>query len=107
MPYVFVDELAEGQEEAEVYSPDDYNAVMMERDTAIGQIEDFRSQVAELTGERDSLMGQLDDAKRKFADSFLTSAARIKREQDREMRSEERPATFDSLFKERNPTNAN
>lgn len=107
MPYVFVDELAEGQEEADVYSPDDYNALMMERDTAIGQIEDFRSQVSELTGERDSLMGQLDDAKRKFADSFLTSAANIKRTQNDEMRSEERPATFESLFKERNPNHAN
>lgn len=107
MPYVFVDELAEGQEEADVYSPDDYNAVMMERDTAIGQIEDFRNQVRELTGERDSLMGQLDDAKRKFADSFLTSAASVKKAQNDDVRSESTPSTFDTLFRERNPRNAN
>ena len=73
MPFVFVDELSDGQTEAEVYSADDYNALMMERDTAIGMAEEFERQVSELTGERDSLMGQLDDAKRKFADSYLSS----------------------------------
>lgn len=107
MPFVFVDELSEGQEEAEVYSPDEYNALMMERDTAIGRAEEFERQVSELTGERDSLMGELDDAKRKFADSFLSSPEHMKQTQRQEMREEERPSTFASLFKGRNKENAN
>ena len=107
MPYVYYDELPEGAEESEAYSPDDYNALMMERDTAIGRAEEFERQVSELTGERDSLMGQLDDAKRKFADSFLSSPAKMKRTQREEMREEESPSTFDTLFRGRNRTNAN
>lgn len=107
MPYVYYDELPEGMEEAEAYSPDDYNAIAMERDTAIGQVDALNAEIASLTGERDSLMGELDDAKRKFADSFLSSPMRAKREQAREMREEERPSTFASLFKGRNSTNAN
>lgn len=107
MPYVYVDELGEGQEAADVRSADEYNALEMERDTVIGQRDEFQRQVDELTGERDNLASELDDAKRKFANSFLTSQQGIKSSQSREMRSEESPATFNSLFTGRNPGNAN
>lgn len=107
MPYVFYDEVPDGMEAADAYSPDDYNALMMERDTAIGRADALTRELQDMTGERDSLMGQLDDAKRKFADSFLSSPARAKARQAEEMRGEERPSTFESLFRGRNRENAN
>ena len=107
MPYVFYDEVPEGMEAADAYSADDYNAIMMERDTAIGRADALTQELRDVTGERDSLMGELDDAKRKFADSFLSSPQRMKSRQREEMREEERPSTFESLFRGRNRGNAN
>lgn len=108
MPYVYVDELQDGMEEADVRSADEYSALQMELDTVIGQRDEFQRSIDELTGERDGLAAELDDAKRKFADSFLSSPGRAKSTQRSEMRSEEAaPKTFDSLFKGRNPENAN
>lgn len=108
MPYIEVEELEEGQEAADVRSADEYNALEVERDTAVGERDELQRMYDELSGERDSLAAELDDAKRKFADSFLSSPERAKEMQRREMRSEESaPKTFDTLFKERNPGNAN
>ena len=61
MPYVFYDEVPEGMEAVDAYSPDDYNALMMERDTAIGRADALTRELQDMTGERDSLMGQLDE----------------------------------------------
>ena len=107
MPYAFYDELPEGVEEVEAYSPDEYNALAMEWDTAIGERDALRLDLETMTQARDSLAMQLDDAKRKFADSFLSSPAKMKAVQERDLRSEDQPKTFDTLFKERNPENAN
>lgn len=107
MPYAFYDELPEGVEEVEAYSPDDYNALAMEWDTTIGERDALRLDLEAMTQERDSLAMQLDDAKRKFADSFLSSPAKMKAAQGADLRSEDQPKTFDTLFKERNPENAN
>ena len=107
MPYVYIDELADGQVEADVRSADDYTALEMERDTVIGERDTIQRMYDELSGERDTLAVELDDAKRKFADSFLSSPQSAKRVQAREMKSEERPKTFNELFTGRNPTDAN
>lgn len=107
MPYAYYDELPEGVEEAEAYSPDDYDALAMERDTVIGERDALRLDLETMTQARDSLAAQLDDAKRKFADSFLSSPAKMKAAQGGDLRSEDEPKTFDTLFKERNPENAN
>lgn len=108
MPYVFMEELPEGMEAADVRSADEYNALEMERDTLIGERDAFQREVEEISGERDGLAAELDDAKRKFADSFLSGPEAAKRGQASEMRSEEgTPKTFEQLFKGRNPENAN
>lgn len=107
MPYAYYDELPEGVEEADAYSPDDYNAIAMERDTVIGERDALRLDLETMTQARDSLATQLDDAKRKFADSFLSSPTMMKAAQAGDLRSEDKPKTFETLFAERNPKNAN
>ena len=66
MPYIYVDELPEGTEEADVVSREDYDSVATQRDEfesqrddALAQIEEARSQVRE--------------AKAKYADMVLSS----------------------------------
>ena len=108
MPYLYVDELPEGQEGADVRSVDEYYALEIERDTAVGARDELQRAYDELSGERDSLAAELDDAKTKFANAFLSSPQKAKARQAEDMRSEDAaPKTFDTLFKERNPSNAN
>lgn len=81
MPYIFVDELADGQEEAQVYTPDDYNAIVGERDA--------------LTAERDSLRSELSEAKTRFAGAFLSAPQARQADQPKESYT---PKTCSSLF---------
>lgn len=107
MPYVYYDELPEGEQEADVRSADEYNAIEMERDTVIGERDAIQRELEEMTGQRDNLAAELDDAKRKFADSFLSSPEKMKRENAADLRHEDAVTSFDQLFRERNPQNAN
>ena len=61
MPYVFMDELPEGMEEATVYSEEDYNDVT-------ARLEQAQSENTELAAERDNLARELDAAKTKELD---------------------------------------
>lgn len=73
MPYIFREELGEGEEAVEVYTPEQYNAVVGERDNLISEHETLTNNYNALTAERDNLSSQLVEAKTKFADAFLSS----------------------------------
>lgn len=107
MPYVFMEELEEGYEEAEVKSVDEYNALQLSLDTMTGAMDELQRKYDELSGEKDNLASELDDAKTKFANAFLSSPQKAKDRQREEMREEERPMTFNELFTGRNKANAN
>lgn len=92
MPYVYMDELPDGMEEATVYSEEDYNGVT--------------AQLEQVQTERDNLASELDAAKTKFANAFLSSPQHAKQVQKQETREEDMPSTLDTLFKERNKYNA-
>lgn len=92
MPYVYMDELPDGMEEATVYSEEDYNGVT--------------AQLEQLQTERDNLASELDAAKTKFANAFLSSPQHAKQVQKQETKEEDMPSTFDTLFKGRNKYNA-
>lgn len=94
-------------EEPKTYTEEEYGAVTAERDEAIAARDELQKGVDALTSERDNLAAQLDEAKTKFADAFLSSPEKMKRTQEAEIRAEDKPATFESLFSGRNPTNAN
>ena len=93
MPYVYMDELPDGMEEAIVYSEEDYNGVT--------------AQLEQVQTERDNLAMELDAAKTKFANAFLSSPQHAKQVQKQETKEEDMPSTFDTLFKGRNKYNAN
>lgn len=93
MPYVYMDELPDGMEEATVYSEEDYNGVT--------------AQLEQVQTERDNLARELDAAKTKFANAFLSSPQHAKQVQKQETKEEDMPSTFDTLFKGRNKYNAN
>lgn len=128
MPYVFVEELEEGQEEAQVVDASEYSALQLEYETAVGArdmlqqsydaLAQERDSIAEerdtisgerdaIVSERDSLAAQLDDAKTKFANAFLSSPQRAKEVQREDSADDGRSYTFDELFAERNKYNAN
>ncbi len=107
MPYVFVEELGEGQEAVDVRSVDEYNALEIELDTAVGARDELQHSYDELVNERDSLAAELDDAKTKFANAFLSSPQKAKENNSNEMKHEEKPQNFKSLFTGRNKSNAN
>lgn len=88
MPYVYMDELPDGMEEATVYSEEDYNGVT--------------AQLEQVQTERDNLASELDAAKTKFANAFLSSPQHAKQVQKQETKEEDMPSTFDTLFKGRN-----
>lgn len=99
MPYVYRDELLEGETAADVVERDVTDSIADERDAAI------KARDAAI-GERDSLMRELDEAKAKFANAFLTTPVQAKAAQAEDARKESRIQTFDELFKGRN-ANAN
>ena len=99
MPYVYREELGEGEVEADVVERSDYDAVIVERD--------------ELATQRDTLIERAETAERgwaesrnKYADAFLTSPARIKKEQEEDVRSDGLPHSYQQLFDMRGTTNA-
>lgn len=99
MPYVFMDELPEGMEEATVYSEEDYGDVAARLERAQGEN-------AELAAERDGLARELDAAKTKFANAFLSSPQHAAQARAQEAREEDMPSTFETLFAGRNKYNA-
>lgn len=99
MPYVFVEELGEGQEEADVVERDVTDAIADERDEA-------RSQVESLTSERDSLAQQLNAAKTKFADAFLSTPQKAVEEQKQNVHKQDSVSSYSELFNGRK-SNAN
>lgn len=86
MPYVYVDEIPEGAEEADVVERDLLDSVADERDAALSKAE--------------SLAAELDDTKRKFAEAVLDGAT-IKRKQEEDVELEREPMTFENLFRGR------
>lgn len=100
MPYVYMDELPDGMEEATVYSEEDYSGVT-------ARLERAQAENTELAAERDNLARELDAAKTRFANAFLSSPQHAKRVQAQEAKEEDGPSTFDTLFAGRNKCNAN
>lgn len=73
MPYIFREELGEGETAVEVYTPEQYNSVVEERDNLITERDTLENNFNAVSAERDNLSTQLVEAKTKFADAFLNS----------------------------------
>ena len=91
MPYIFKEVLDDGEVEAEVVERGEYDAIIEDRDQLIVQ--------------RDSAIARAEEAERgweearnKYADAFLTSPARVKREQSNDVKRDGTVVSFKALF---------
>ena len=91
MPYIFKEVLDDGEVEAEVVERGEYDAIIEDRDQLIVQ--------------RDSAIARAEEAERgweearnKYADAFLTSPARVKREQSNDVKRDGTVVSFKELF---------
>ena len=121
MPYVFVEELAEGQEEADVLEAAYYrelqtsldelqtslDVMAAERDVMAAERDGLQRSYDEAVLARDSLERELDEAKTKFANAFLSSPQKAKKVAADEVHEQEKAMTFATLFTERKNLNGN
>lgn len=107
MPYVYMEELPEGVEEADVYQADEFGALKSDFEEVVAERDELRAVNEGLVSERDNLAAELDDAKTKFANAFLSSPQRAKQVQAEDARAEDKPSDFNSLFAGRNNHHAN
>ena len=114
MPYVFVEELAEGQEEADVMGAASYRELQTSLDELQTSLDGMTAERDELqrsydeaVSARDSLEQELCEAKTKFANAFLSSPQKAKNVAAREVREQEKAMTFATLFTERKNLNGN
>lgn len=99
MPFIFRDELHEGEVSADVFSKDDYNKILNERDEVIAQRDEALGQISELEN-------ALRESKRKFADTFLSSPERAKQQMKEDVKAESKVSTFNELFNMKGTYNA-
>ena len=92
MPYVWREEAEEGDDVRDVVERSEYDAVIVERDELMTQRDGLieRAEAAE-EGWRQS--------RNKYADAFITSAARAKQDQRKDVKEDGKPSTFGDLFK--------
>ena len=87
MPYVWYDTVPDGMEESQVYSSDDYDSVVAERDSIQAAFDAASNENIEL---KESLKAE----KSKFAKAFLDKSASKKAKKP----TGRKPVTADNLF---------
>lgn len=94
MPYVFKDELDEGEVEADVVERSEYQTVVEDRDTV-------RTQRDEAIARAETAEKGWEESRNKYADAFLTSPARVKAAQERDVKEDGQVYSFQELFEKR------
>lgn len=94
MAYIWKEDgdLVEGDDVREVVERADYDALVTERDGLVEQRDTLIERVE--TAERG-----WEEARNRYADAFITSPARVKKYQDRDVREDGKPRTYSDLFK--------
>lgn len=88
MPYVWYDTLPDGMEESQVYSTEDYDSVVSERNSIQAAFDAASTENLEL---KDSLKAE----KAKYAKAFLDKSSKKSTKQNSSGR---KPVTVDSIF---------
>lgn len=94
MPYIYKEILDEGEVEADVVERSEYDAVIQDRDELMVQRDDA------ITRAEDAERGW-EEARNKYADAFLTSPARVKREQEENVKLDGVVRSYNDLFTNR------
>lgn len=102
MPYIFVDEIEEGQTEADVVERDLYDTAVgnqqsltEERDSLLEKVEMFQVENEKLTSSNGELSAELQEAKTKFANAVLSAPFQQKHEKKEE---NDTIQSYDGLF---------
>lgn len=99
MPYIFVEELSDGQEAADVVERETLKVIGGERDAAKSEVEEIQAKLETAESERTKLIEELAEAKSKFANAFLDGAIGSKPvEKTNENEAPCAISTFDELF---------
>lgn len=96
MPYVFMEELGEGMEPADVRTAEEYNTLNDALTSITTERDELSAKYEDMVSKCDAVSKELDDAKRKFASAFLTSTDRQVSQPEPEPAYV--PKTFDTLF---------
>lgn len=99
MPYVFHDVLMPDEIAADVVGKEEYDKVINERDNVIMQRDEA---LVQISGLEDALRL----SKQKYADTFLSSPDRAKREQADDVKKDGRICSFGELFNMKGDYNA-
>ena len=94
MPYIFVEELEEGVEYADVVSAEDFNALQ----TSFADMQSQRDAAIERAEAGEAEAKRMKD---KYANRFLTTAAQAKQELKEDVDRDTGPRSFSELFAER------
>lgn len=90
MPYVFVEELSEGQEEADVVTREDFESVSQ-------SLLDANSDIESLTDRAIKAEGDLDTLRRKYANAFMKTP--VPSTEDLTTKPDTGAHTFEELFR--------
>lgn len=99
MPYIYRDELHEGEVGVDVFSKDDYDKILNERDEVIIQRDNALGQISQLEN-------ALRESKKKYADTFLSSPERAKNDLKDDTQKDSRASSFEELFNMKGKYNA-
>lgn len=96
MAYIWKEdgELVDSDDVRDVVERADYDTVVTERDGLIEQRDALIERVE--TAEKG-----WEEARNKYADAFITSPARMKKDQDKDVRDDGKPRSYSDLFKTR------
>lgn len=98
MAYVWREELADGETEADVVSREEYDTVITERDDLITERDTLVGQRDDLLNRAETAEANYRDAQNKYADAFITSAARAKADQEDDVKRDGKMQSFEELF---------
>lgn len=98
MAYIWREELSEGETEADVVTREDYDLVINERDELITERDALVGQRDDLLNRAETAEANYRDAQNKYADAFITSAARAKADQVDDVKRDGKIQSFEELF---------
>lgn len=91
MPYYYYEEEVEGMEAADVVE-------RSEHDTVVKELDEVRVQRDAAISRAEAAEAGWEEAKEKYANAFLTTPARVKKEMEEHVKNDGRPKTYAELF---------
>lgn len=101
MAYIFKEELEDGDIPADVVERESYDTVINERDELMTERDTLITQRDAAIGRAETAEANYKAAQNKYADAFLSSPERAKREQREDVTDDGKIQTFEELWGQR------